>query len=438
MDALAERRRLDREILRLAVPALGALAAEPLYVLVDTAVVGHLGTPQLGGLGVAASVLTTAFFLFNFLAYGTTAAVARLYGAGRMVAAAEQAVQASWLALVIGTVLAAVGVAFAPAAVGAMGAGDLVAPHAELYLRVSALGAPAVLLALVGVGYLRGMQDTRTTLVVAGLSNLANLIIELVLIYAFGMGIGASAAATVIAQYGAALAYLAIVTGAVRATATALKPVWAQIRGLITVARDLFIRTGSLLAALAVATAVAARMGAVEVGTHQIAFQVWSLLALVLDAVAIAGQALVGRFLGAGEAAVARDAGRRMLWWGTGAGVVLGATLLAVRPVIVPLFTSDDDVVALASTILVVVALMQPLNAVVFVLDGLLIGAGDLRYLAWAMTASSVVFLPLAVGVLVSGRGLVALWAALCVLMVTRLGALIVRWRSGRWAVLGA
>lgn len=416
---------------------MGALAAEPLYVLVDTAVVGHLGTPQLGGLGVAATVLTTAFFLFNFLAYGTTAAVARLYGGGRTQAAAEQAVQASWLALVIGIALAAAGVLLAPMATSAMGAGPLVQPHAELYLRVSALGAPAVLLALVGVGYLRGMQDTRTTLVIAVLSNVANLVIELVLIYGLGMGVGASAAATVIAQYGAAAAYLAVVTGAVRATAIALRPAWQQIRSLMFVARDLFIRTGSLLAALAVATAIAARMGAQEVGTHQIAFQVWSFLALLLDAVAIAGQALIGRYLGAGDEATARAAGRRMLQWGMAIGVAVGLALLAVRPLVVPLFTPDDEVIALASDILIVVALMQPLNAVVFVLDGLLIGAGDLRYLAWAMAGSSALFVPLAIGVLASGRGLLALWGALCVLMVTRLAALVARWRSGRWAVLG-
>lgn len=434
----ADRSSLDREILRLAVPALGALAAEPLYVLVDTAVVGHLGTPQLGGLGVAATVLTTSFFLFNFLAYGTTAAVARLHGGGRDAPAAAHAVQATWLAVVVGVPLTVLGVAFAPQAVSLMGAGPLVTPHAELYLRVSALGSPAVLVALVGVGYLRGMQDTKTTLVVAGASNLLNLVIEVVLIYGFGRGVGASALATVIAQYAAAAAYLAVVAGAVRRLGVALTPVWSQLKALVAVARDLFVRTGSLLAALAIATAVAARMGATEVGTHQIAFQLWSFLALVLDAVAIAGQALIGRLLGAHDAEGARRAGRRMLRWGIISGVVLGAVVLALRPLVVPLFTNDQQVIDLAMTVVLIVAVMQPLNAIVFVLDGILIGAGDLRYLAAAMAVSSALFVPMAIAVLAAGGGLVALWGALCILMGTRLLALVARWRSDRWAVVGA
>ncbi|MGI8794304.1 MAG: MATE family efflux transporter [Acidimicrobiales bacterium] len=431
-------RSIDKEILRLAVPALGALGAEPLYVLVDTAVVGHLGTPHLGGLGVAASVLTTAFFLFNFLAYGTTAAVARLFGAGRHVGAAEQAVQGAWLAVAIGTVLSIVGVVLAPAAVSAMGAGPLVRPHAVLYLTVSALGAPAVLIALVGVGYLRGMQDTKTTLVVALGSNLANLLIEIVLIFGLGMGVGASAAATVVAQYAAAIAYLVLIRRSVSASAISLRPVWRQIRVLIRVARDLFIRTGSLLAALAVATAMASRMGAVAIGTHQVAFQVWSFLALLLDALAIAGQAMVGRFLGAGDADRAVRAGRRMLQWGAVGGIGTGLLVVGARPFVLPLFTSDREVIELGLSVLLIVAVMQPINGVVFVLDGLLIGAGDLRYLAGAMAASSVTFIPLAIAIRMSGRGLVALWGAVCILMLTRLAALAWRWRSRRWVVVGS
>lgn len=236
----------------------------------------------------------------------------------------------------------------------------------------------------------------------------------------------------------AAAVFVALVARNTKAAGTVGRPDWAAIRRLGRVGGDLLARTLALRGALTLATAVATRVGAADVAAQEVAFAVWSLLALALDAIAIAGQALIGRFLGAGEAAVAHDAGRRMLRWGLGAGVVLGAVLFAVRPIVVPLFTSDQRVIELASTILVVVAVMQPLNALVFVLDGLLIGAGDLRYLAVAMAGSSVVFVPLAIGVLLSGRGLLALWGALCVLMVTRLGALVVRWQSGRWAVVGA
>jgi putative MATE family efflux protein len=421
------------------VPALGALAAEPLYVLVDTAVVGHLGTPQLGGLAVAGTILTTAFFLFNFLAYGTTAAVARLVGAADERAAAHQAVQGVWLALGIGLVLAGAGVVGAPGAVRLFGAAPDVREHAVTYLRISALGAPAVLLTLVGVGYLRGLQDTTATLVVAVGANVVNLVLEVVLIYGLGFGLAASAAATVAAQVLAALVYLAIVVRNVRRAGVPLAPDRRRLLALVVVGRDLFIRTGSLLTALAVATAVASRLGAVDLAAHQIAFQLWSFLALVLDAIAIAGQAMIGRLLGAGDADGARAAGRRMVGWGIAAGAAVALVVLAARPLLVPVFTDDDAVVRLARDVLVVVALLQPVNAVVFVLDGVLIGAGDLRYLAKAMAVSGlVVFLPAALLVLRLDGSLVARWGALTLLMLARLVGNVRRFASPAWVVTGA
>ncbi|MBW3557713.1 MAG: MATE family efflux transporter [Actinobacteria bacterium] len=430
---------LDREILRLAVPALGALAAEPLYILVDTAVVGHLGTPQLGGLAIAGAVLTTAFFLFNFLAYGTTAAVARLLGAGDLRGAAHQAVQGLWLAVAIGIGLALLGLAFAPAAVGLFGAGGDVREHAITYLRISSLGAPAVLVVLVGVGYLRGLQDTKLTLLVAAGSNVANLVLELVLIYGLGFGIGASAAATVVAQLGAAAVFVAILLRNVTAAKVPLRPHARRLRALVRVGRDLFVRTGSLLAALGLATAIASRLGATELAAHQIAFQLWSFLALVLDAIAIAGQAMIGRLLGAGVGDEARRAGRRMVQWGLVAGVVFAGAVLALRSLLVPLFTQDPAVAALARDVLLAVALLQPANAVVFVLDGVLIGAGDLRYLAKAMALSSiVVFAPAAMLVLRREGPLLALWGAIGLLMAARLVANAARFHGPRWQVTGA
>ncbi len=427
----------DREILRLAVPAFGALIAEPLYILTDTAVVGHLGTPQLGGLAIAGTLLLTGHALFVFLAYGTTASVSRLLGAGDRRAAAHEGVQGLWLALVIGVVLAVAVAATAPALVDVMGAEGAVRTNALVYLRISLLGVPALLLAQAGTGYLRGLQDTRTPLVVTAASVTANLVIELVLIYGFDQGIGASALASVVAQTGGAAVYLRIVARDVRARGIGLRPDLDAVRRLARVGRDLFVRTAALRLSLTLATAVAARIGVVELGAHQIAFELWSLCALALDAIAIAGQAITGRLLGAGDTGTARAAGRRMLGWGLWSGVALGAVLVALRPVLPGLFTDDVEVIALCAWLLWIVAALQPLNAVVFVLDGVLIGAGDMRFLAWAMAGAAVVFVPAALAVAGLGLGLGWLWGAVGLLMATRMAALLARFAGSAWLIAG-
>jgi putative MATE family efflux protein len=437
LPTLPGRHPSDREILRLAIPALGALAAEPLYILTDTAVVGHLGTPQLGGLAVAGTILTTAFSLFNFLSYGTTAAVARAAGAGRSETSARNAVQSLWLALVIGVALALVGVLGAPALVGLVGPSASVRPNALLYLRIASLGMVPVMLGLVGVGYLRGLQDTMTPLRISLLANLANLVVEVVAIYGLGMGLAASAWATVIVQVGAAVVFCRHISRHARAAEVSWRPDPATLRALVVIGRDLFLRTGSLLAALAVATAVAARLGTAPLGAHQVAFQLWSFLALSLDAVAIAAQAMVGRLLGAGDAGGARSASRRMVEWGLLAGLALGSLVALLRPVLAPLFSDDPAVIHLTLQVLWIVALLQPLNAVVFVLDGVLIGAGDLRFLAGAMAAAFAVFLPAAVLAGTVGGSLLWLWGAITLLMVARLIGMAWRFAGTAWAVTG-
>ncbi len=346
----------DREILGLAVPALGALAAEPLYVLADTAVVGHLGTPQLGGLAVASTLLLTGYAAFNFLAYGTTASVARRTGGGDEAGAAHEGVQGMWLALGIGVALALVGAVLAPPAVGVMGARGAVAANALVYLRVSLVGVPALLVTLAGTGYLRGRQDTRTPLLVTAVAVAGNLAVEVVLIYGLGFGIGASALATVLAQVGSAAAYVWWVARDVASRQVSIAPEWAAMRRLAVVGRDLFVRTAALRLALTVATAVAARLGVVDLGAHQIAFEVWSFLALVLDSLAIAAQAMIGRLLGAGDAPGAREVARRMLAWGIGAGLVLAGVVGLTRPGLPRLFSDDPAVVALCGFVLVFVA----------------------------------------------------------------------------------
>lgn len=428
----------DREIGRLAVPAFGALVAEPVYLLSDTAIVGHLGTPQLAGLAIAAAILVTGYSIFIFLAYGTTAAVARLIGAGDEREAAHQAVQSVWLALGISAVLVPAGLVSAGRLVRAFGAGGEAAGYAETYLTISLLGVPAMLVTYAAVGYLRGRQDTRTPLVVAVVSAAANLLLEIVLILGLGYGVGASAASTVLVQWGAAGVYL---LGAGRQTVSLGVPLGLSPRAVGRLARvgfALMVRTVALRLALTSATAVAARLGTAEVGAHQIAFELWNALALALDAIAIAGQALVGRLLGAGDVAAARAATRRMVEIGTAFGVLVGVLLLAVRGALPHAFSTDPRVIALAAFVLLFVGAMQPVNAVVFVLDGVLMGAGDMRYLAVSTVAAAALFLS-AAGVLVAtGAGLGWLWAAIGGLMLARLAALVARVRGDRWLVVGA
>jgi putative MATE family efflux protein len=428
----------DREIARLAIPAFGALIAEPVYLLTDAAIVGHLGTPQLGGLAVATSILLTLYAVFIFLAYGTTAAVSRLLGAGDRREATHQAVQSLWLAGLVGAALVVVGLAGADLLVDLMGAEGAVRSNALVYLRVSLPGVPALLLVLAGTGYVRGLQDTRTPLVVAVATGALNLALEVALIYGLGMGIGASAATTVVAQWAAAGVYLHIVRREARSHGLGLAPHPASLRRLGAVGRDLLVRTAALRASLVVATSVAARLGPVDLAAHQVAFEVWSFLAFGLDAIAIAGQALVGRALGAEDAAMARGAGRRMIELGVAAGVVVGAAVVVTRGALPHVFTDDPAVIALAPFVLLWVALLQPVNAVAFVLDGILIGAGDMRFLAWAMAVSAALFIPAAVAVAALGAGIGWLWASLALFMASRAGILLARFAGDCWLVLGA
>ncbi|MQY12640.1 DNA damage-inducible protein F [Streptomyces sp. RB5] len=432
------RRRHDREIVALALPAFGSLVAEPLFVLADSAIVGHLGTPELAGLGVAASLLMTAVSVFVFLAYATTAAVARRVGAGDLPAAIRQGVDGIWLAAGIGAVLVAATALAAPALVDAFGASASAAPHAVTYLRISALGIPAMLVVFAATGVLRGLQDTRTPLYVAVAGFAVNAGLNVALVYGAGLGIAGSAWGTVIAQWGMALVYLAVVVRGARRHGAPLRPDLAGIRASGRAGVPLLIRTLALRAVLLIATAVATRLGDEEIAAHQVVLGIWSLLAFALDAIAIAGQAIIGRYLGAGDTERARQACRRMVQWGVAAGVVLGAGVVVARPLILPLFTSDAAVQDRLLPALVVVALTEPVAGVVFVLDGVLMGAGDGPYLAWAMVATLAVYAPVAFAVPVLGGGLTALWWAMGLMLALRAVTVGLRARSGRWLVTGA
>ncbi|MCI3274694.1 MATE family efflux transporter [Streptomyces cylindrosporus] len=434
----ATRRQHDREIVALAVPAFGALVAEPLFVMADSAIVGHLGTAQLAGLGVASALLTTAVSVFVFLAYATTAAVARRVGAGDLQAAIRQGMDGIWLALLLGAAVITAVLPTAPALVDLFGASDTAAPYATTYLRISALGIPAMLVVLAATGVLRGLQDTKTPLYVAVAGFIANAALNLGLVYGAGLGIAGSAWGTVIAQCGMAAVYLVVVVRGARRHGASLRPDAAGIRASAQTGVPLLVRTLSLRAILMIATAVAARLGDADIAAHQIILSLWSLLAFALDAIAIAGQAIIGRYLGAGDVQGARQACRRMVEWGIAVGVVLGVLVVITRPVFLPLFTSDSVVKDAALPALVIVALSQPICGVVFVLDGVLMGAGDGTYLAGAMLITLAVFAPVALLVPTLGGGLTALWAAMTLMMAVRMLTLWLRARSGRWLVTGA
>ncbi|WP_406138157.1 MATE family efflux transporter [Streptomyces sp. NBC_01089] len=432
------RRRHDREIIALAVPAFGALVAEPLFVMVDSAIVGHLGTRQLAGLGVAAALLSTAVSIFVFLAYATTAAVARRVGAGDLQAAIRQGMDGIWLALLLGALVIAVVLPTAPWLVSIFGASADASPYAVTYLRISSIGIPAMLVVLAATGVLRGLQDTRTPLYVAIGGFAANAALNAALVYGAGLGIAGSAWGTVIAQFAMVVVYLVVVVRGARKHGASLLPDMAGIRACAQAGVPLLVRTLSLRAVLMTATAVAAHLGDTDVAAHQIVLSLWSLLAFALDAIAIAGQAIIGRYLGAGDAEGAKEACRRMVQWGIASGVVLGALVVASRPLFVPLFTSDQAVRGVLLPALLVVAVAQPISGIVYVLDGVLMGAGDGRYLAWAMVVTLAVFTPVALLVPRLGGGLTALWWAMALMMAVRTVTLWLRARSGRWIVTGA
>ena len=427
----------DREILRLAVPAFLALVAEPLFLLADAAVVGHLGTPQLAALGIATAVLGTLVSLCIFLAYGTTASVARQVGAGNTRGALVQGIDGLWLATLIGIAVTALTLPLVRQLVDLFGASDRVTGLAVTYLQIALLGTVPLLLMLAATGVLRGLQDTRTPLVVAVVGNLANIALNVALVYGAGLGIAGSAYGTLLAQVGSALALVWVVLRAARREQAPLRPDLPGIRQAGRAGVPLIMRTLMLRASLLVMTYAAARLGEADLAAMQLALTIWTFLAFALDAVAIAAQAITGRYLGAADAEGTRAVTQRMERWGWLSGAVTGLALAAISPVLGRLFTSDEVVLDLLVPVLLVAAVAQPVAGIVFVLDGVLIGAGDAVYLAWAQLVTLALFAPVAW--LVGGNGLVWLWAAFAVcFMGGRAVTLLLRARGDRWMRLGA
>jgi putative MATE family efflux protein len=407
------------------------LAAEPLYLLVDTAVVGNLGTVALGGLAVGGGLLAWAAALLNFLAYGTTARSARRAGAGDRAGAVDEGVQATWLALALGLVVVVLFQALAGplTRLVAGGAGD-VAAAGEEWLRVASLGAPLLLVSLAGNGWLRGVQELRRPMRFVLAGSLVSLVLCPLLVHPVGLGLVGSAIANVAGQAVSASLFVA----ALVRERVAWRPRAAALRSQLVIGRDLLLRAVVLQVSFLVATGVVARAGTAPLGAHQIAVQLFFFLALVLDAYAIAAQTLVGQALGGGRPGDARATARRVTWWGLGTGLAVAAVLVAVRPLVLPLFTDDPSVVAQATVAWWFLAAMQPLAGVVFALDGVLMGAGDVGYLRTVTIGAALVgFLPLSLLALPLGWGLAGVWTGLTLFIALRLVAVVVRVAGDRW-----
>ncbi|MET0458106.1 MAG: MATE family efflux transporter [Ilumatobacteraceae bacterium] len=411
--------RTDRRIIALAIPALGSLAVEPLYVLVDTAIVGRLGTAQLGGLAIAATVLGLVVAGCNFLTYGTTERVARRLGAGRPGDAADVAVQTMWLSTMVGVVVAPLVFLAAPTFAGWLGGSDDVYEFGVTYLRITAAGLPFVIFALGAQGVQRGATDYRTPLVILFTANLVNAVLEVVFVFGFDWGVPGSAWSTVIAQVGAGLAFAVVIRRHLR-PARQRRPSWTGMAPLMRAGRYLLLRVGSMLAVTAGATAIAARVDAPTLAAHQIAASVLLFLALALDALAIPAQTLVADELGHGGRAAAADIAGRCVRLSIIVGAGVTVVLAAGSPFVPHVFSADRSVVMRATVALLWLAAMIVPAAIAFAYDGVLIGAGDYRFLGLAALAYLAAVAPIGAVVLVTGGGIGAIWAGLAVWMVLR------------------
>ena len=442
----------SREVLRLAVPAFLALVAEPLFLLADSAIVGHLGTPQLAGLGVASAILLTAANVFVFLAYGTTATVARHLGAGSRPNAVAAGIDGAWLAIALGTATGVTVALTAEPLCGIFGASEEAIGYAVTYLRISAIGIPFMLVVLAVTGVLRGLQDTKTPLIASVFGFGLNIVLNFWFVYGLDMGIAGAAWGTVISQFLMAAGLVFMLLREARRLHTPLRAHPARV---LVAARDgipLLVRTLALRAILLITMWTAASLGDVPLAAHPIAAPIWSFLVFALDAIAIAAQALTGKSLGAGDTVATRRSTDLMIRWGIWSGVVAGLGLLLVLRWLPQLFTNDQDVQRVLASALLIVALSQPLSGYVFVIDGVLIGAGDARWLAKAMVGNLLLYLPLIFGVYALGPWLLSteppvrgmrhamlwLWLAFTGFMAIRGVLLGMRVRTDRWMVTGA
>ncbi|SDJ17823.1 putative efflux protein, MATE family [Frankineae bacterium MT45] len=436
-DAASETGVSTRRLLSLSASAFVVLAAEPLYLLIDTSVVGHLGSEQLAALGIGGALMGLALLLGMFVEYGTTARAARWFGAGEHDAAVNEGVQASWLAVIIGSgaVVAAQLLAHPAVALLAGSRHDpVVAEAAESWFRIAVLGLPGVLLVLAGNGWMRGVQETRKPVRIVLIANAVSALLCPILVYPAGLGLRGSAIANVTGQVVGAVLFLQ----ALRASTTSTKPQWRVMRLQTRLGRDLLVRSIGFQIAFLSAAAVAARMGTAQIAAHQIGLQLWEFSALVLDSFAIAAQSLVGAALGASAAALARRTAWQVGRYGLIAGFGFAALMAAGWYLIPALFTTDADVLAQVHLLWPWFVGMLPAAGLVFALDGVLIGAGDVAFMRTLTLVAAVgFFTPLALASLHWKWGIGGVWFGLSMFIVVRLIGMLLRVRTDRWLVTG-
>lgn len=425
--------------MQLALPSLATLLVEPLLVLIDSAMVGHLGTDPLAGLAVASTIVTTIVGICIFLSYATTAATARLVGAHKPAEALRHGIEGIWLAFILGTILAlALGFGAIPV-VELFNPAVSVLPHAVAYIHASAIGLPAMLVVLAATGTLRGFADTRTPLWAATSGALANIPLNFVLIYVANLGIFGAGLGTAIAQFAIASFLLYRLSLTARELGLPFTPsrtgVLSSLRGGI----PLIIRTLCLRAAIVLQIASATALGTTALASNQIVMTMWNFAAFGLDALATAAQILVGQSLGTRDVSRVREVLSVCMRWGLGIGMATGLLFFAASWIVPVLITPDSGVSTLATHVMWIVALALPVASLAYMLDGVLIGAGDTRALAVYMMLSLVVFAPLAVVIMTrassfESAGLYWLWGAYAfVFMAMRAGTMIRRVRGTDW-----
>ncbi|HEY7045923.1 MAG TPA: MATE family efflux transporter [Jatrophihabitantaceae bacterium] len=422
-------------LLGLAASAFVVLAAEPLYLLVDTAVVGHLGTTALAGLGVAGALMALLMLIGQFVEYGTTSRAARWFGAERRDAALNEGVQASWLAVIIGLVVVVLGQVFAHPMIGLLaGSNDDVRHAAESWFRIAVIGVPGVLLVLAGNGWMRGVQETRQPVRIVLLANALSAAASPLLVYPAHLGLEGSAIANVAAQVVGSGLFLR----ALHRATTQTRPQWTVMRAQLVLGRDLVLRSAAFQVAFLSAAGVASRMGSAQIAAHQIGLQLWEFIALLLDSFAIAAQSLVGAALGASDERTARRMAGQVGLWGLWAGCAF-TVLLAAGWVIVPeAFTSSHAVQHQAHLLWPWLLGMMPAAGIVFALDGVLIGAGDIGFMRTITIVAAVgAFAPLNIAALRWHWGIGGVWAGLTAFIMVRLVGMTARTRGSRWLVLG-
>jgi MATE family multidrug resistance protein len=442
-EAAGSSRSHVKDILHLAVPAMLALASQPLLSIGDTAMIGRLGVEPLAARAVGAAIIGGIYWIFTFLSFGTTTLVGYHHGAQDFRACGETYLHALFLALLGGMAVACAGLLFATSLYSAMGAEANVIEEGVPYFRIYIASAPFTFIFFGSVGFFRGIQNTRTPMMIAFIVSGIHLLLDYGLIYGnFGfprLGIrGAGIAAWVGQLVGAAVCMGIFFFSRSMVAYRAIK--WRvsliRLRPLFRIGSDLAIRTGALRGSLVFATSCTARMGASVLSAHEIAFQLMLLCSDVIDGLAVAGQALVAKYLGAGQKETAMAMGKTLIVCGAVAGLIFGVAFLGGQDAIVSFFTNSPEVkLLLAAGVILLVAVFQPLNGMVFVLDGLLIGARDTRFLMWAMLVGALgIFVPISWMSLHWGWSLMGIWTGVAALMSWRLVTLLYRFFSRKWS----